>query len=63
VRRSTGETLGRVTISIGVATWRQGDTAASMLERADTCLYAAKDAGRNRVIDETELEKAHPKVA
>jgi diguanylate cyclase len=56
VRRSTGETLGRVTISIGVATWRKGDTSATMLERADTCLYAAKDAGRNRVIDETEVQ-------
>ena len=63
IRRSTGETLGRVTISLGVATWRKGDTAATMLERADTCLYAAKDAGRNCVIAETALEKGQSKVA
>ena len=63
VRRSTNETLGRVTISIGVATWHKGDTIATMLERADTCLYAAKAAGRNRVIDETELDKGEAKVA
>jgi diguanylate cyclase len=63
MRRSTGETLGRVTISLGVSTWRKGDNMATMLERADACLYAAKAAGRNCVIAETVLEKSEPKVA
>jgi diguanylate cyclase len=63
IRRSTGETLGRVTISIGVAAWRKGDTMASLLERADSCLYAAKHAGRNRVVSETAVEKPEPRVA
>lgn len=56
VKRSTGETLGRVTISIGVAELRQDDSVQSIIERADKCLYAAKEAGRNRVIAEAELE-------
>ncbi|HEY7459812.1 MAG TPA: GGDEF domain-containing protein [Xanthobacteraceae bacterium] len=56
MRRSTGETLGRVTISLGVAAWRKGDTVATLLERADGCLYAAKRAGRNCVVAETALE-------
>ena len=59
MRRSTGETLGRVTISLGVATWRQEDTVASLLERADACLYAAKHAGRNCVVAETALDALH----
>lgn len=58
MRRSTGETLGRVTISLGVATWRKGDTVASLLERADACLYAAKHGGRNCVVAETALDDA-----
>lgn len=58
MRRSTGETLGRVTISLGVATWCKGDTPASIIGRADACLYAAKAAGRNCVIAETALGKA-----
>ena len=63
IRRSTGETLGHVTISLGVAAWRKGDTMASLLERADSCLYAAKRAGRNRVVSETGIEKPEPRVA
>jgi diguanylate cyclase len=56
MKRSTGEHLGRITISIGVATLRRGDTAQSLIERADACLYAAKRNGRNRVICETDPE-------
>jgi diguanylate cyclase len=63
IRRSTGESLGHVTISMGVAAWRKGDTMASLLERADSCLYAAKRAGRNRVVGETAVEKPEPRVA
>jgi len=58
MKRSTGEHLGRVTISIGVATLRKADTSQSLIERADTCLYAAKRHGRNRVMCETDPEVA-----
>ncbi len=63
LRRSTGETLGRVTISLGVAQWRKGDDVSSILERADNCLYAAKAAGRNCVIAENALQDGQSKVA
>ncbi|KQO94139.1 diguanylate cyclase [Methylobacterium sp. Leaf122] len=56
VKRSTGESLGKVTVSLGVATQREDDNAVSLLERADACLFAAKRAGRNRTLDETEVE-------
>lgn len=60
MKRSTGESLGRVTISLGVATMRPGDSAQSLIERADHCLYAAKRSGRNRVIGESDAEAASP---
>ncbi|WP_440997853.1 diguanylate cyclase domain-containing protein [Arhodomonas sp. SL1] len=42
---------GDTTISAGTAAWRGGDTAAVVIERADSALYAAKQAGRNCCID------------
>lgn len=39
-----------ITVSIGVATSRQGQTPAQLLEEADKALYDAKAGGRNKVI-------------
>ena len=66
MKRSTGQHLGRITVSVGVATLHKGDTVQSLIERADACLYAAKRNGRNRVICETDPEfsaDGEPKVA
>jgi len=39
---------GPVTISVGIALLRSGDTPESLLDRADTALYRAKRGGRDR---------------
>ncbi|MET4272464.1 MULTISPECIES: GGDEF domain-containing protein [unclassified Bradyrhizobium] len=65
-KKSTGEILGRVTISVGVSMLKQGDDTDALIERADACLYAAKRNGRNRVICEADPEFAvetHNRVA
>ena len=41
---------GMVTMSLGVAQWRQGEDLFSLQDRADRALYAAKHQGRNRVV-------------
>src|SRR5580692_10866331 len=65
-KKSTGEILGRVTISVGVSMLKPGDDTDSLIERADACLYAAKRNGRNRVICEADPEyvaETHSQVA
>lgn len=39
-----------VTVSIGVATSKEGQTPAQLLEEADKALYEAKESGRNKVV-------------
>ncbi|MFL6820457.1 MAG: GGDEF domain-containing protein [Bradyrhizobium sp.] len=57
-KKSSGEILGRVTISVGVSMLKPGDDTDALIERADACLYAAKRNGRNRVICEADPEYA-----
>ena len=53
--RSTGEALGYVTLSAGLALLRSGDTTDSWFDRADKLLYRAKQGGRGRVMAERKL--------
>jgi diguanylate cyclase (GGDEF)-like protein len=46
-----------VTVSIGIATWEEGEMPETFLARADEALYAAKAAGRDRVMAATLLDR------
>lgn len=50
VARRPFEGVGTVTISLGVATYEAGETVERLERRVDEALYAAKAAGRNRVV-------------
>jgi diguanylate cyclase len=58
VKKSTGDILGTITISIGVAQFGRGEGVESVVRRADACLYGAKHHGRNMVINQTDSRMA-----
>src|SRR3569832_1807363 len=64
VKRSTGELLGRVPVSIGVAELGAEATAQSLFAVADGLLYRANRDGRNRsVVADAPAAPAHEGVA
>jgi diguanylate cyclase len=46
----TGKSLGVVTVSIGIACFRAGESMAACFERCDKALYRAKNRGRNQSV-------------
>ncbi len=56
--RTTGESMGNITLSLGVALYRPGDMVSDMVQRADAGLYFAKGNGRNQVVLESQMEEA-----
>lgn len=56
VKKTTGESLGTITVSLGASILSDGDTMADLIQRADACLYAAKRAGRNQIKGEDEVD-------
>jgi diguanylate cyclase len=58
VKKSTGDILGTITISIGVAQFAPGESGETVIRRADACLYGAKHSGRNLVIHQDDPRMA-----
>lgn len=50
VATTTFSPVPRVTVSVGIADYQEGETGDDLLRRADKALYGAKRNGRNRVI-------------
>ena len=47
--KMNGEDLAKITISIGISSYQQGDATEAWIERCDQALYQAKGRGRNQV--------------
>lgn len=46
----------KVTMSAGIAVYKRGEKLAQLLERADRCLYSAKNNGRNCSVTQKSLK-------
>jgi diguanylate cyclase len=49
-RPNSGSVVGGISVSIGVAAYRMGETDEDLLHRCDQALYRSKSLGRNRVM-------------
>jgi diguanylate cyclase len=49
INRNTGDKLGRITLSGGVAQFLPGEDIDDLIARADAALYTAKHNGRNQI--------------
>lgn len=54
-QKDSGKSLGKITLSLGVAQYRIGEAEDSIIARADKSLYLAKSQGRNQVKTEKDL--------
>ncbi|MDQ7055582.1 MAG: GGDEF domain-containing protein [Persephonella sp.] len=44
------DSVGKVTVSIGVSFYKKGDSIKTIIRRADTALYQAKKSGKNMTV-------------
>ena len=53
--KETGESMGNITVSMGIALYKQNEPEQNLIKRADDALYLAKNKGRDRIITQEEL--------
>jgi len=51
-KKNSSESIGQITVSIGISELKPDDTAENFIVRADNALYKAKETGRNKVVVE-----------
>lgn len=62
-RTDSNETIAKITVSFGVASYIPGESGGSLIERADKALYESKHQGRNRVTLATDATVAEVQKA
>jgi diguanylate cyclase len=53
--KETGESMGKVTVSMGIALYKLNEPEEALIKRADDALYLAKNNGRDRIITQDEI--------
>jgi len=51
-KKNSNESIGKITVSIGISRLKESDTFEDFIMRTDKALYQAKETGRNKVVIE-----------
>ena len=57
-RKSTGDAIGAITLSAGVASYREPEEAGGLIARALSCLESAKQAGADQILTDLKHDRA-----
>lgn len=55
--KSTGDVIGEVTVSVGVARFRDGEAVEDLVARAEACVRGAKAGGRDRIATDAQMDR------
>ncbi|MBU1195460.1 MAG: GGDEF domain-containing protein [Proteobacteria bacterium] len=53
--KDTGKSMGKITVSMGVALYRLNEPEKDLIKRVDDALYLAKKKGRNQICSQDDL--------
>ncbi len=53
--KQSGETMGKITVSMGISLYRLNESEESLIKRADDALFLAKNKGRDQIITQEAL--------
>lgn len=48
--KESGESMGSITVSMGISIYAMNESGDAMIKRADDALYMAKTSGRNQIV-------------
>lgn len=52
--KETGQSMGKITVSMGISLYKLNESEDNLIKRADDALYIAKNNGRDQIISQNE---------
>jgi len=54
--KTSGQSMGCITVSMGISVYAMDETGKDVIKRADDALYMAKNTGRNKIVTQTSVK-------